>query len=154
LILALFFGYKSNSNKFLYYLPIIINLALSGLILYYTIEGYNKYNTCAPTRVLYELFFIETLIALVLFILVMVAKVSWADRYAHWPGNLAWPILFLKTGFPGALATAALIIGIVYAFISIGSFVLNVYVYGSIDASKDRLLTGQWSVSMILMLAA
>lgn len=154
LILALFFGYRSNTNKFLFYLPIIVNLGLCAGILYFTIEGYNKHNSCAPTRVLYELFFIETVIALLLFVLVMVAKVSWADRYAHWPGNLAWPILFLKLGFSGAYHIPAIVIGAVYAFISIASFIVNAYLYNSLDLDKNRLLQGQWTLSMILMFAA
>jgi hypothetical protein len=84
----------------------------------------------------------------------MVAKVSWADRYAHWPGNIAWPILFLKYGFPGAFSIPAIMIGVVYAFISIASFLLNTYLYNSLDPGKEKMLTGQWSLSMILMLAA
>lgn len=151
LLLALFFGYRANENKFLFYLPILVNLGLCAGILYFTIEGYNKYNSCAPTRVLYELFFIETIISLVLFIMVMVAKVSWADRYAHWPGNLAWPILFLKYGFSGAFHIPAIVIGVVYAFISIASFLVNTYLYNSLDLNNNRLLQSQWTLSMILM---
>lgn len=84
----------------------------------------------------------------------MVAKVSWADRYAHWPGNLAWPILFLKLGFSGAYHIPAIVIGAVYAFISIASFIVNAYLYNSLDLDKNRLLQGQWTLSMILMFAA
>jgi hypothetical protein len=56
LLLAIFFGYRAN--KFVDYLSLIINLVLSGGIFYFTIEGYNKYNTCAPSRALYEFFFV------------------------------------------------------------------------------------------------
>lgn len=153
LLFSIFFGSRTTTSKFLYYLPLIVNLGLAAGILYFTIEGYNKYNSCAPTRVLYEFFFIEVIIALVLFILVMVAKISWADRYAHWPGNVAWPILFLKYGFSGGLRIPAIVIGAVYAFISITSFILNAFHYNTldIDGSKTRVLTGQWTLSMILM---
>jgi hypothetical protein len=66
----------------------------------------------------------------------MVAKVSWADRYAHWPGNVVWPILFLKYGFPGAFSIPAIMIGVVYAFISIASFLVNTYLYNAVDPGK------------------
>lgn len=156
LIFSLYFGNRVSDSQFLYYLPFIVNIGLSAGILYFTIEGYNKYNTCAQSRVLYELFFIETVIALVLFILVMAGKIAWADRYAHWPGNLAWPILFLKTGFPGVLRIPAIVIGAVYAFISVASFFLNAFYYNTldIDGSKTRALSSQWTLSMVLMFAA
>ena len=93
---------------------------------------------------------------MVLFVLVMVAKIAWADRYAHWPGNLAWPILFLKIGFSGAYHIPAIVIGAIFAFISIASFALNAFHYNSLDldGSKNQLLTGQWTLSMILMFGA
>lgn len=86
----------------------------------------------------------------------MVAKVAWADRYAHWPGNLAWPILFLKWGFPGNLSIPALVIGIVYAIISGLSFLVNAFHYNSLDiaGSGSNLMVGQWSLAMILMFGA
>lgn len=85
----------------------------------------------------------------------MVAKVAWADRYSHWPGNLAWPILFLKQGFPGALSSSALAIGILFAIISFSSFVVNTIHYNTLDVSgrKANVLVGQWSLSMVIMLA-
>ncbi len=58
LLFSIFFGNRPSTNKFLYYFPLVVNLLLAGGLLYFTIEGYNKYNTCAPTRVLYEFFFI------------------------------------------------------------------------------------------------
>lgn len=150
----MYFGNKVSDSKFVYYLPFIVNLGLSAGILYFTIEGYNKYNTCAPLKVLYEVFFIETVIALVLFILVMAGKIAWADRYAHWPGNLVWPVMFLKSGFPGALRIPAIVIGSVYAFISVTSFIVNAFYYNTLDADKNRAVSGQWTLSMILMFAA
>lgn len=107
------------------YVPLIVNLGLTAGMLYFTIEGYNKYNNCAPTKALYEFFFIEILIALVLFVLIMIARAAWADTYANWPGNLAWPILFLKVGFPGIYHSPALAIGIIFAIISITSLIVN-----------------------------
>lgn len=153
LLFSIFFGNKLSNSKFLYYLPLVVNVILSGALLYFIIEGYNKFNTCAPTRVLYEFFFIQVIIALVLFILVMVAKIAWADRYAHWPGNLAWPILFLKIGFQGAYHVPAIVIGVIFLFISVVSFGLNAFHYNTlqIDGSKDQILSGQWGLSMVLM---
>lgn len=155
LILYAFFNKITNQNKFLSYLPLIVNLGLAAGMLYFTIEGYNRYNNCAQTRALYEFFFIEIVIAIVLFILIMAGQVGWADRYAHWPGNLAWPILFLKWGFPGAFNTPALVIGIVYAIISILSFLANAYHYKDVTLpGGSNILKGQWSLAMILMFGA
>jgi hypothetical protein len=81
----------------------------------------------------------------------MIAKGTWAERYAHWPGNLAWPILFLKFSFPGTLQIPAIVIGSIFTFICLSSLILNIYYYKSHDLSKDRLLTNQWSLSIILM---
>lgn len=154
LLLLAFFNFSANTQSLIHYLPSLVNLGLCGGMLYYVIEGYNKYNTCAQSKALYEFFFIEIIIALVLFLLIMVAKVIWADRYAHWVGNLAWPILFLKWSFPGALTVPALVIGIIFAVISFISFLVNVFHYtdDQIQSKGRNLLTGQWSLSMILML--
>lgn len=124
-------------------------------MLYFVIEGYNKYNNCAQSKALYEFFFIEIIIALVLFALIIIAKVAWADRYAHWPGNLAWPILFLKWGFPAAFGIPALVIGIIYAIISLLSFIVNALHYNSLDIQgKDsNIMIGQWGLSMVAMFA-
>lgn len=58
ILLFAFFNSKVNTNKFLYYLPLIVNLGLVAGMLYFTIEGYNKYNNCAQSKALYEFFFI------------------------------------------------------------------------------------------------
>jgi hypothetical protein len=53
ILLFAFFNTKLNTSKALYYLPLIVNLGLAAGMLYFTIEGYNKYNTCAQSRALY-----------------------------------------------------------------------------------------------------
>lgn len=85
---------------------------------------------------LYEFFFLECVIALALFIMLLVGNVTFADRYSHWPGNLAWPILFLKIAFSGGFKTPAIVIGAVYAFISVSSFILNAFYYRTGDNIK------------------
>jgi hypothetical protein len=99
ILFALFFS-NFNSNRTLFIILLVIDLCLTALMLYFTIEGYNKYNTCAQSKALYEFFFIEIIISIILLLMIMFAKTSWVDVYAHWPGNLAWPILFLKWSFP------------------------------------------------------
>lgn len=152
-VLIVYFLYRTNTNKALFYGVRIINALLCGGILFFTIEGYNKFNTCAPSKALYEVYFIETVIALVLLLAIIIGKVSWEDRYAHWPGNLTWAILFLKVGFPGALATPALVIGILYAVISVTSFIFNAFHYNTVDLTKNKanILTAQWVFSMIVI---
>jgi hypothetical protein len=83
--------------------------------------------------------------------MIMFAKTSWVDVYAHWPGNLAWPILFLKWSFPSVLHVSALVIGFIYALISLASFIINIFQYNSFDSRKANLVNAQWGISLILM---
>ncbi len=134
LLILLFSKFCTDKSKaVVFYAPLIVNLGLIAGILYFTIEGYKNSNACAPSRALYEFFFIECIISVVLFIMIMVANVSWADSYSHWPGNLAWPILFLKFGFSGNFRIPAIVIGAVFAFISVTSFILNCMHYKTGD---------------------
>jgi hypothetical protein len=83
----------------------------------------------------------------------MFARLSEAERYAQWPGNLAWPILFLKSGFPGALHIPAIVIGVVYAIISILSLFVTILNYGGWDGQARRSMSTQWVLSLVLMVA-
>lgn len=67
-----------NPSQAVHYLTFFINLALVTAILYFTIEGYNKYNNCASTKLLYEVFFIEAVVVLVLCVAIMVVDAGWA----------------------------------------------------------------------------
>jgi integral membrane sensor domain MASE1 len=49
------------------------------------------------------------------------------------------------------LQIPAIVIGSILAFICFSSLILNIYYYKSHDLSKDRLLTNQWSLCIILM---
>lgn len=137
ILILVFSKFCTNQSKaFAFYAPLILNLGLIAGILFFTIEGYKNSNACAPTRVLYEFFFIECVIALVLFVLLLVASISWADRYSHWPGNLAWAILFLKVAFSGGFRIPAIVIGAVHAFISLTSLIINAMNYRTGDDIK------------------
>lgn len=129
LIYYFFFASRTANNKAVQYGLLALNLGLIGAILYFAIDGSNHSNSCAPTRLLYEFFFIETIICLVVLILVLVTHFAWADRYANWPGNLAWAILFLKSGFPHPWEDPALAIGILFAIVSLSSLIVNAMHY-------------------------
>ena len=144
----LYFTNRSYSNRPIHYAALFINLGLIGAILYFTIDGYNKSNACAPTRMLYELFFIETMICLVLLGLILFAQVAWADRYANWPANLAWPILFLKQGFPEPWSSPALAIGILFIIVCVSSFIVNAIYYRSY--SKNNIVLAQWTLAIVI----
>lgn len=58
IIFFAFIRSRTAGNNFLHYLPYLVNFGLAAGMLYFTIEGYNKYNNCAPTKALYEFFFI------------------------------------------------------------------------------------------------
>lgn len=86
--------------------------------------------------------------------MLLLANISWADRYSHWPGNLAWAILFLKVAFSGGFRIPAIVIGAVHAFISLTSLILNAMNYRTGDDIKEhKLFNGHWTLSMILMVA-
>lgn len=152
LLYYLYFTNRSSSyRQQIQYAALFINLGILGALLYFTIDGYNHSNSCAPTRVLYEFFFIETVICIVLLALILVAQVAWADRYANWPGNLAWPILFLKSGFPSPWTNPALAIGILFAVVCATSFIVNAIYYSSY--TKNNTVIAQWSLGMVVSVA-
>ena len=82
-------------------------------------------------------------------VIVMFGKLEWSDLYVHWPGNLAWPILFLKTGFPTPLFAAAIVIGVIYIIICLSSFILHILL--SLDKKSPYLKT-HWYICLVLIL--
>lgn len=92
------------------------------------------------------------MLALFLFIVTLVGPLAWSDRYSFWLGNIVWPILFLSFGYPIALFASALVIGIVFAALSVIGFLLNCYTYSDeeLPRSKEILLQANWTVGIVL----
>lgn len=85
--------------------------------------------------------------------MIAVGDHTWSGRFANWPGNLAWAILFLKVGFPGVYHSPAIAIGIIVAIICATSLIVNAYTYQSAKATgSGNILKSQWAASLILLL--
>jgi hypothetical protein len=83
----------------------------------------------------------------------MIAKVGWADRYCNWPGNVTWPILFFKIGFASPYTVYAIIIGVMYALISVLGLIAHCMSYGSLDMSGgNNRLSAHWLLSVVFMI--
>ena len=150
-LLIVAFKTEINPGQTTFFIVYFINLALVGVTLYFTIEGYNKYNNCASTKLLYEVFFIETIIALLLGIGIMLINAGWVERYANWPGNIVWAILIFKFGLSNIYA---IVVAVVFAEITITSILVHWLSYSSASIfSNNKRMKAQWGLSMILMLA-
>ncbi len=144
-----------NTTPAINYLALGFNLLAAAAIFYLCIEGYNKYNKCGSVKALYEVFFIEAVIAVVLFLLTMIAKAGWADRYANWPGNVAWAVLFLKTGFVSPYTIYAILIGSMFAFISLTGLAAHCWTYNSLDFSgNNNKLSAHWLISVVFIIVS
>jgi hypothetical protein len=153
IILCIIFNTTWNTTKPAYIILYVLIFLIIAAMLYFTIDGYNKYNTCAQSKALYEFFFIEIIIAIVLFIVAMAVRAIWAEIYLWWPANLAWPILFLKWAFPSSLRIPALVIGIIFAVISVLSLIIALVYYNyDYKERKPAAITGQWAFSNVLMI--
>jgi hypothetical protein len=128
-----------------------VNLSLIVPILCFAISGYNSYNNFAQDKALYEFAFIDTIIVLVNFFFIMFGSLPEAERIVLWPNNLAWPILFLKTPFPDALHTPAIVIGIVFGIISALSFSITLFYYCGWDLQPRKTMVTHWIASMIIL---
>jgi hypothetical protein len=53
LILFFLFNYRSSVGSIIHYVVLIINLCLIAGMLYFTIDGYNRFNNSAQSKALY-----------------------------------------------------------------------------------------------------
>lgn len=92
--------------------------------------------------------------AVVLSVCGLAGKWGWVDRYLHWPGNVVFPIMFLKWGFPGPLFTSAIVIGAITTAICLTSFLLHCLTYPSLQlqSSHSTLYKYHWYVSIFLLI--
>ena len=136
------------------YILLLLDGLLVGALIFFSVQGYNTSNNCAANTVLYQFDFIEAVIAIVVTIFILALNTNWAERYTNWPGNLAWPILFLGTKGLEAYQTAGLVIGVAMAVVCTSSFIVNMMVYSLTDftSKKEKMMNFQWGFAMFLKL--
>jgi hypothetical protein len=86
-----------------------------------------------------------------LILFIIFGHVFAGERFSQWPGNLAFAILFLQVHAQGSARPYALIIGIIYAIISIIGFSVNILNDKISAFSGSSLLSAQFALSLVLM---
>lgn len=91
------------------------------------------------------------MIAVVISIVILCSKLGWGQRYSNHPGNLVWPALFFMMDWTQPFALPMEIIGLVNAFISFTSILVNLIACGGISTTVKRVIVFQWVFGLILM---
>ena len=79
-------------------------------------------------------------------------NLDWTDRYINSPGNVVWMILLLQKSWPGPYKPPLLVIGMLFAMITISTLIGNVYYACSKPSEKNiKKMMIYWVVAIVIM---
>ena len=122
-----------------------------GIIALTGIMGIGKETYCASNKVEHRLYVAECFICIAISFIILLTKLAWGQRYSNHPGNIAWVILFLGFAWTPQYNVLMLVIGIINAFVSLSSLLVNLAACSGTSSSTKRVIVIQWIMGLIFM---
>lgn len=138
--------------RIFFFIWFALNIIFTAIIVVLGIVGLAEYNSCANNRVLYRFAVVEGIIAVVLAFMIILLPFHWIQRYSNTPGNLVWIFIFFGFSWSAQYKIPMLILGIIFAAISLMTFLVNILACRGITIQMKKLIVIEWIFATILMI--